>query len=90
MVRAEDGGVPGEVVEVVHDDGDEEVEHDEGAEEDEADEVGVGHHGAAAGVLEDAGSAVVLPGGRVARLVVPAVQHDVGPTLARRTPGGTV
>ena len=31
VVRAEDGGVPGEVVEVVHDDGHEEVEHDEGA-----------------------------------------------------------
>ena len=31
VVRAEDGGVPGEVVEVVHDDRHEEVEHDEGA-----------------------------------------------------------
>ena len=42
MVRAEDGGVPGEVVKVVHDDGHEQVEHDEGAEEDEADKVYVG------------------------------------------------
>ena len=41
VMRAEDGGVPGEVVEVVHDDGDEEVEHDEGAEENEGDEVEV-------------------------------------------------
>ena len=32
---------PGEVVKVVHDDGDEEVQHDEGAEEDEGDEVDV-------------------------------------------------
>ena len=39
---------PGEIVEVVHDDGDEEVDHDEGAEEDEGDEVDVGHVGAAA------------------------------------------
>ena len=33
---------PGQIVEVVHDDGDEEVDHDEGAEEDEGDEVDVG------------------------------------------------
>ena len=39
---------PGEIVEIVHDDGDEEVDHDEGAEEDEGDEVDVGHVGAAA------------------------------------------
>ena len=43
VVGAEDGGVAGEVVEVVHDDGHEEVEHDEATEEDEADEVDVGH-----------------------------------------------
>ena len=42
VVGAEDGGVAGEVVEVVHDDGHEEVEHDEAAEEDEGDEEGVG------------------------------------------------
>ena len=47
MVGAEDGGVPGEVVKVVHDDGHEEVEHDEGAEEDEGDKVDVGHVGSA-------------------------------------------
>ena len=41
MVRPEDGGVSGQVVEVVHDDGHEEVEHDEGAEEDERHEVEV-------------------------------------------------
>ena len=43
VVGAEDGGVAGEVVEVVHDDGHEEVEHDETAEEDEAHKVDVGH-----------------------------------------------
>ena len=42
MVRAEDGGVSGEVVKVVHDDGHEQVDHDEGAEEDEADKVEIG------------------------------------------------
>ena len=41
MVGAQDGGVPGQVVEVVHDDGHEQVEHDEAAEEDEGDEVDV-------------------------------------------------
>ena len=35
-------GVPGEVVEVVHDNSHKEVEHEEAAEEDEGDEVGVG------------------------------------------------
>ena len=47
VVGAEDGGVPGQVVEVVHDDGHEQVEHQEAAEEDEGDEEGVGEVGAA-------------------------------------------
>jgi hypothetical protein len=34
--------VPGEIVEVVHDDGHEEIEHEEAAEEDEGDEEGEG------------------------------------------------
>ena len=72
----------------VSDNGDDNVEHNEGAEKDEADEVGVGHHGAAARVLEYPGGAVVLPGSRIARLVVSAVQHYVRPPLARRTPCG--
>jgi hypothetical protein len=48
MVGAQDGPVPGEVIEVVHDDGDEEVEDEEGADDEEGDEVGVGEVGAAA------------------------------------------
>ena len=40
-MRPENGRVPGQVVEVVHDDGHEEVEHDERAQEDEGDEVDV-------------------------------------------------
>ena len=63
VVRAQDGGVPGEVVEVVHDDGHEQVEHDEGAEEDEGDEVDVGQVGAAVPDVDLAGL-----GDRVARL----------------------
>ncbi len=47
VVRPQDGAVPGQVVEVVHDDGDEQVEHEERAEEDEGDEVGVGQVGSA-------------------------------------------
>ena len=47
MVSAKDWRVPGQVIEVVHDDSHEQVEHKEGAKEDERDEVGVGHVGAA-------------------------------------------
>ena len=39
-------GVPGEVVEVVHDHSHKKVEHEETAKEDEGDEVGVGEVGA--------------------------------------------
>ena len=46
VVRPENGRVPGQVVEVVHDDGHEEVEHDERAQEDEGDKVDVGQGGA--------------------------------------------
>ena len=45
MMRSQDGAVPGQVVKVVHDDGNKQVEHDEGTEEDEGDEVDVGHVG---------------------------------------------
>ena len=88
VMRAEDGGVPGEVVEVVHDDGDEEVEHDEGAEENEGDEVEVGEGGAAGllGVEELARGGVVAVGARVALLPARARQHDVRPRLPRRAP----
>ncbi len=47
MVRAEDGRIPGQVVEVVHDHSHEEVEHDERAQEDERHEVHVSHRRAA-------------------------------------------
>lgn len=47
MVRAQDRRVAGEIIEVVHDDGDEEVQHEERAEEDERHEVDVGDVGAA-------------------------------------------
>ncbi len=42
VVEPEDGPVPGQVVEVVHDDGNKEVQHEEGADDEKADEVGVG------------------------------------------------
>ena len=47
MVGPKDGPVPREVIEVVHDDGNEEVEHKEGAHHKEADEEWIGHIGAA-------------------------------------------
>ncbi len=42
VVGAQDRGVPGQVVEVVHNDGHEQIEHEESGEEDEANEVAVG------------------------------------------------
>ena len=48
VVRAQDGPVPRQVVEVVHDDGHEEVEDEEGTEDEEGDEVNVGKVRAAA------------------------------------------
>ncbi len=48
VVEPKDGPVPGQVVEVVHDDGHKEVQHEEGADDEETDEVGVGKVGAAA------------------------------------------
>ena len=51
VMGAEDGPVPGEVVEVVHDDGDEQVEDKESADNEEADEERVGHIGAATFLL---------------------------------------
>ena len=47
MVRPKNGPIPGEVVKVVHDDGNEEVEDEEGANDEEADEVGIGNVGPA-------------------------------------------
>ena len=41
MMSSQDGGVSGEVVEVVHDDSHEQVEHQEAAEEDEGDKEGI-------------------------------------------------
>ena len=88
VVGAEDGGVAGEVVEVVHDDGHEEVDHDEAAEEDEADEVEVGGVAAAAllGVEQLARGVVARVALLVARPPALARQHDVRPRLARRAP----
>lgn len=81
MMSAQNRRIAGEVIEVVHDDGDEEIQHEERAEEDEGDEVDVG----------DIGAAIVrflrLLGLGVARLALYAGQHDVRPGLARCTPG---
>lgn len=80
MMRAQDRRVPREIIEVVHDDGDEEIQHEERAEEDERHEVDVGDVGAAAFRL-------LLLGLRVAGTALYAGQHDVRPGLARSTPG---
>ena len=86
MMSAEDGRVSGQVVKVVHDDGDEQVEHQEGAEKDEGDEVGVGKGRSASleRVNDLAGGLVELEGPRIANASGLAGQHDAGPGL----PGG--
>ena len=87
MVGAQDGGVPGEVVEAVHDDGDDDVEHDEGAEEDEGDEVGDGEVVAARLLDRDAGGGVVGDGRGVAGPALQARVHYLGPRLSSRRSG---
>ena len=84
MVGAEDGAVAREVVEAVHDDGDDNVQHDERAEENEADKVEVGHVGSAllVGVHHVAGRLVVLVGLEVADAARDAGHHDVGPCFS--------
>ena len=49
MVGSEDGPVPGQVVKVVHDDGNKQVEDEEGADDEERDEVDVGKVSSAPG-----------------------------------------
>ena len=48
MVRTKNGPITGQIVKVVHDDGNEQVEDKEGAEDEEGDEVNVGKVGATA------------------------------------------
>ena len=87
VVGAKDGGVPREVVKVVHDDSHEEIEHEEAAQEDKGDEEEVGDVAAAhlARLQQLARGLVPLDGPRVTDLARPAGQHDVGPRL----PSGT-
>lgn len=72
------GRVPRQVIEIVHDDGDEQIQHQERTEEDERDEIGVRYVRAAATFL--------FTGFRVARATLHAGQHYVRPCLASRTP----
>ena len=80
---------PGEVVKVVHNDGDKQIEHDEGAEEDEGHKVDVGSVGAArlVGVDEEPGGIVPLIGPLVTGPARQPSKHDVWPGLARGAPG---
>ena len=70
MVGAKDGPITGQVVEVVHDDGDEQVEDEEGADDEERDKVRVGEVGAAPG--------------RIAGVLAPIVADHGGILLARQ------
>ena len=88
MVGAQDGRVSRQVVEVVHDDGDDDVQHDEGAEEDEGDEVEVGHVWAARLVGFDpvAGRLVELVRALVTLPAGDARHHDVRPSFSGGAP----
>ena len=87
VVRAEDGGVPGQVVEVVHDDGHEQVEHDEATEEDEGDEVNIGDIGATGLVrVYQEASLVPLVSSLITGPAGQTVQHDVWPGLTSGAP----
>lgn len=72
------GRVPRKVIEIVHDDGDEQIQHQERTEENERDEIGVRYVRATATLL--------FTGFRVARATLHAGQHYVRPCLASRTP----
>ena len=87
MVRSQDGGVPGQVVKAVHDDGHHDVEHDEGAEEDEGDKVEVGPLGPTRGLHDLARGRVDGEGEVIARTTLDAGHHDVRPSLAGGAPG---
>ncbi len=87
MVSAQDRRISCQVVEVVHDDGDEQVEHEKGAEENEGDEVGVGEHRTAGLERVDdlPGRLIVLERSWVADAAGLAGQHDTRPSLAGST-----
>jgi len=82
MVGAQDGPVPGEVVEVVHDDSHKEVEDEEGADDEEGDEVDESEVGAATGGV------VGVLRSLVANDVwsLDTAQHDLLPGLSRGRP----
>ena len=83
MVSAKDGGVPREVVKVVHDDSHEEIEHEEAAQEDKGDEEEVGDVAAAhlSRLQEFARGLIPLDCPGVTDLPCPTGQHDIGPRL---------
>lgn len=79
MMGAQDRRVPREIIEIVHDNGDEQIQHEERTEEDERHEIGVGEVGAATLGL------VLLVGLLVAELALRAGQHNVRPSLTSGT-----
>ncbi len=81
VMGSQDGRVSGEIVEVVHDDSDEQVQHEEGAQEDEGDEVDVREVRPAHFVVEPARGLVDGKGQRVALAPGHAGQHDARPSF---------
>lgn len=83
VVSTQDRRVSRKVIEIVHDDGDEEVQHEERTEENEGDEVSVRDVRATA-------SWFLFAGLHVAGTTLDAGQHDVRPSFAGRAPGNII
>ena len=86
-MSSQDGGVSGEVVEVVHDDSHEQVEHQEAAEEDKGDKEEVGDVAAAhlVWLQQLPRGGVPLDSSGITDLPCSTSQHDVRPGLTRGT-----
>ena len=86
-MSSQDGGVSGEVVEVVHDDSHEQVEHQEAAEEDKGDKEEVGDVAAAhlVWLQQLPRGGVPLDSSGITDLPCSTSQHDVRPGLTSST-----
>lgn len=84
VVGAQNGGIPGQIVEAVHNDSHHDVEHDKAAQKDERNKVKVGDVGAAflVGIHRQIGRLVDLHRALVANSARDAGHHNVGPRLS--------
>lgn len=78
VVRAQDGPISRQIVEVVHDDSDEQIENEEGANDEKGDEVGISKVRSAPGRIAGVLGSLVTDDLRVFL----AGQHDFLPSFA--------